>query len=291
MKFTTPVRITTSPTKLNHSHKIVAMGSCFADNIGQKLSQDGFNIAVNETGILFNPTSIEQLLLNAIYNQLDETLILQRDDLFYHFGFHSKQHAPSHLLLVNKLKANQNQLKENILNADFLILTFGTAWVYELIEQEKIVANCHKIKQSNFEKKMLSLQQLKGAYHELFETLKKLNPKLEIILTVSPVRHIKNGLHENNSSKATLHLLSDHLCEVFPFVNYFPAYELVNDELRDYRFFKEDMIHPTEQAVNFVYQKFASMYFDEATMLEILSIEKQRKLKKHINLTNPNFEV
>lgn len=291
MKFTTPVKIIPSANHINHSHDLVSMGSCFADNIGRQLLKDGFRVAVNDLGILFNPTSIQQVIMDALTNNRDENLVVERNKMFYHYGYHAKLYAATKRDLLAKLDEGLKQLKTNLENADYLILTFGTAWVYELIEQDKIVANCHKIKQDSFRKKLLNLTELKSAYTTVFDKLKALNPKLEIILTVSPVRHTKNGLHENNSSKAILHLLTDYLCETYSFVNYFPAYELVIDELRDYRFYKEDMIHPTDQAVEYVYKKFSDIYFEEATVLKVAKIAKLAKAEKHIHYTEDNVEA
>jgi hypothetical protein len=172
-----------------------------------------------------------------------------------------------------------------------LILTLGTAWVYNWLKKDEIVANCHKIPAHEFKKELLDLNYLIKSYVQFFEELRAVNPNLEIILTVSPVRHIKNGLHENNLSKSILLLLANHLVKQFDFVHYFPAYEIVLDDLRDYRFFGPDLIHPSPQAIDYVYEKFGATYFDQTTQAIVSVQRKINALQAHRPLgSNPKNE-
>lgn len=293
MKLTTPVSIDPKPDFFNHGSKIISIGSCFSDHVGALLDEKGFRIDVNPFGILFNPHSIAKNIMNALDGNTNGDSVVERDGKFFHYDYHSEINASSKAGLLETVEQNQKRIAEEISQANRLVLTWGTAWVYKLLEQDTVVANCHKIPQNKFEKALLDLEVQVNTYQNLFNTLRQINPQLEILLTVSPVKHIKNGLHENNLSKSVLLLLCEKLVKSFDFVHYFPAYEIVIDELRDYRFFNVDMIHPTEQTVEYVYNRFAETYFTEETHKIVKLTDKFNKLKKHrfMNATPEEIEA
>jgi hypothetical protein len=284
MKFRTEVNIKPQPDSISYKTEILSIGSCFADEIGLRLKDLNFPIDVNPAGIIFNPVSIADFFKNAIIENQNDELILERDSLFYHYGFHSKVYGTTKSELKNEIEAISRRVKSKLLNGNVLLITFGTAWVYRHIQSNQIVANCHKIPQKEFTKELLSLDDLKRLYSDVFKQLVDKNPSLKIMLTVSPVRHVKDGVHENNLSKSVLLLLTDYLVKEFEQVNYFPAYELIVDDLRDYRFYKEDLIHPTKQAVDYVFDKFSETHFSEKTKQGVTLQKAMLNLKAHRSL-------
>jgi hypothetical protein len=211
MKFRTEIEPFKDQGFFKHSDQILRIGSCFANNVAIELEKDGFLIDQNTMGILFNPISIMKNIRNSFQQNLNESLIIQRDDYFYHFDYPSQFYAESQEKLVEKIKRIQEDTTKQLKKSNRLILTFGTAWVYNWLKKDEIVANCHKIPAQEFKKELLELNYLIKSYVQFFEELRAVNPNLEIILTVSPVRHIKNGLHENNLSKSDL----DDIYEVY----------------------------------------------------------------------------
>jgi hypothetical protein len=250
------------------------MGSCFSQNIGNKLKEAKFKTNNNGFGTIFNPISIAKNLNRLIDNQLYtlKDIYNYQDEKLVNFNNQNSFPIIDSTLFLEK----ENEMLGNEINSfkqtQTIILTFGTAWVYEWKEDKKIVANCHKIPNANFTKRLLRVEEIIETYSLL---LNKLGDK-NIVFTVSPVRHSKDGLYENNLSKSTLHLAIYELTKQFKNCHYFPAYEIVIDELRDYRFYKEDMVHPTEQAIDYVWNKFSETYFEQSTsdlVEEILKIK------------------
>lgn len=263
MKLTTSIKISKSQVELTHNQYITLIGSCFSQNIGNKLAYHKFKTNDSSFGTVFNPISIANNLTRLINQQL------YTENDFYNFegkklvNFNN-QFSSFDTEITNTLKRENESLAKDIEHfkaSKTLIITFGTAWVYQFNETQQIVANCHKIPNTNFTKHLLSVKEIIAVYQPIIEQLKHLN----IIFTVSPVRHSKDGLHENNLSKSTLHLAINNLVEQHQNCSYFPAYEIVIDELRDYRFYKDDLVHPTDLAVNYVWDKFGECYFNEET--------------------------
>ena len=281
MKWRTEVNIEPNYGFLTYDHSILSIGSCFADEIGHKLKRSGFDIDVNPFGVIFNPVSLLQLIQDALDENPREQFIVERAGKWYHYGYHSEVFGESSQDLLEKVQKINHSTKLRIASADHLFLTFGTTWVYRLLQNELIVANCHKMPAELFHKERIGLKRLDEFSMGLFTRLFELNPKLKVTLTVSPVRHSKDGLHENNLSKSVLHLYCDFLQRNFENINYFPAYELVVDELRDYRFYKEDLVHPNEQALEYVFNKFGEAYFDPRTSKKYELYEKLRKAESH----------
>lgn len=251
---------------ISHNHSLLMVGSCFAENIGARLTEYKFKVKINPNGILFNPLSVHNCLDLILKNKTaNSSLFLKREAVYYSFDHHSSVNATNETELQNKINKETQTAHQFLKTANYLIVTFGTAHIFELKSLNHVVANCHKQPQELFQKRLLSVEEITRNWSELLTGIKKLNPSLKIIFTVSPVKYLKEGLEANNLSKATLLLSVHHLLEKFEDCFYFPAYELVNDDLRDYRFYKENMAHPNEQAIDYVWEKFSECYFNPDT--------------------------
>ncbi len=237
------------------------MGSCFADNIGSKLSDHKFNILSNSFGTIYNPISLGDLLTDEI----EESSVLENKGVFYHWQAHGEVSALNKEELLKTLNSKRQDLKVALQKADWLILTLGSAFAYRLKSSQKFVANCHKVSQSEFTKELLSIEAMTESLSFAFQQLKTQNPSLNIIVTVSPVRYTRDGLVENNRSKARLTEVSQELSKSNNWITYFPAYEIMIDELRDYRFYAKDRVHPSEEAIDYIWRRFGETYFDADT--------------------------
>ncbi|GMQ31649.1 GSCFA domain-containing protein [Algoriphagus confluentis] len=287
MRWSLDFPIPDSPFPITHQSKILSLGSCFAQVIGTKMQESKMNVLVNPFGTIFHPKILSQLLDYALFQDpIAESGILEREGLFFHYSAHSD--------LVGKSKEELSQLwKEKIEQTHYylssgthLILTFGTAWIYEHHEFGA-VANCHKQPQKLFEKRLSKLESMLFDLDTTLGNFSRVFPNLKIILTVSPVRHIKDGIAENQLSKSLLRVLCHELEKRFPSVHYFPAYEIMIDELRDYRFYKSDLIHPSEEAENYIWEKFSDSFFDSETRQKNIEIQKIRQELAHRPL-NPD---
>ncbi|GAB2598334.1 GSCFA domain-containing protein [Spirosoma areae] len=256
-----------SPEPLLHrvglNSQIVTVGSCFAEVMGRRLADHKLTVLNNPFGTIFNPVSIAKLLTMALYgNSPDENRYVEREGVWFHYDFHSSLWANSQPELRDKLITCLAQTADAIRKADFLLLTLGSAVVYRHIETGKVVANCHKMPGSLFEKYLYNIDHLRDDLTRLLKTLHKVNPKLNVLLTVSPVRHTRDTLPLNSVSKSTLRVITHELTVWNDWVSYFPAYELMLDDLRDYRFYEADLIHPNAQAHDYIFGKFAESAFD-----------------------------
>ncbi len=256
-----------SPEPLAHriglTSRIVTVGSCFSDVMGRRLADNKLAVLNNPFGTLFNPVSIAKLLTMALRGTTpDESGYVERDGTWFHYDFHSSLWAKSQDALRNLLTIRLAQTGDAIRKADFLFLTLGSAIVHRHIETGKVVANCHKMPGSLFEKYLYTIDHLRDDMAGLLKTLHKANPKLKVLLTVSPVRHTRDTLPLNGASKSTLRVITNELTVWNDWVSYFPAYELMMDDLRDYRFYEADMIHPNVQAHDYIFNKFAECAFD-----------------------------
>ena len=263
MQFHTEFSPEPLPQRIGLKSRIVTLGSCFADVMGQRLTDHKLTVLNNPFGTIFNPVSIAKLLTIALNgNAPDENRYLERDGVWFHYDFHSSLWANSQPELRDKLRATLSETADAIRQADFLLLTLGSAVVYRHIETGKVVANCHKMPGALFEKYLYHIDHLRDDMTRLLKTLHKTNPKLKVLLTVSPVRHTRDTLPLNNVSKSTLRVITHELTVWNNWVHYFPAYELMLDDLRDYRFYEADMIHPNRQAHDYIFGKFADSAFD-----------------------------
>ncbi len=251
------------------------MGSCFAQTMGQKMVEAKFDCLVNPFGTIYNPLSLIHLLDEKSFEErFDPKLILQRDDSFFHFQAHSEIWGNTKEDLLEQLQQKNNLTQDYLASASHLVLTFGTAWIYELSESGESVANCHKQTASTFQKRLLSLEEMEHSYSKLFRSFQERFPSLKIILTLSPVRHIKDGVSENQLSKSLLRVLCGKLENDFEAVSYFPAYEILVDELRDYRFYKSDLVHPSFEAENYIWEKWGVSHFEVKTQEKVEEIRK-----------------
>ncbi len=281
IKFTTPVPIPKSEFNIIHQDPVLLFGSCFTESIGQKLLENKFNININPNGIIYNPISV----ISALQRIIDGQLYTENELLHFNGKWLSLNHHGSFSSLekadcLNKINTSVTKAHEQLSKAKIVIITFGSAWVYEY-KEKGIVANCHKIPAKEFTKRLLNVGEIVEHFNTMFTALKTINPQIKIVLTISPVRHVGDGLHENNLSKSVLHLATDNIIKQNQNCSYFPAYELVIDELRDYRFFKDDLVHPSQMAVNYVWEKFCATFFDEDTMLLNEAIKKVRNAAHH----------
>jgi len=275
MDFLTHINILPSPKKIDYKSKILSFGSCFSENIGKKLQRAYFQIDINPFGVLFNPASIAQNIDLLIEKKFFEEKDLSKNgSLYFSFDFDTSFSATSAEQCLKTINQRFTSTAIVLQNADLLFITFGTAWIFELKSTGKTVANCHKLPAENFTRRRLTVDKIVFIYKKLFLKLKNINPNLHIILTVSPIRHSKDGFHENNLSKAILLLAAEQLEKEFENVSYFPAYEIVMDELRDYRFYAADMLHPSESAVNYIWEKFSDTFFTSQTK-EIVTLAQQ----------------
>ena len=278
--FTTKVEIPESPIKITHEDGIIALGSCFSENIGQKMNDAGFNIAVNPFGVLYNPISIRNSLRFLLENKRFSAKDLFFDgslwNSFAHSGLFSDINISTCLEKIN-LRLEKSSLQVSKMR--FLFITFGTSWVFENTENGEIVSNCHKIPAKNFIRYSLNVEKIVNDYRELIQRLNAKSPNLKIIFSVSPIRHWKDGAHENNLSKARLLLAINLLQNEFENVLYFPAYELLLDELRDYRYYATDMLHLSETAINYIWERFSDCYFSSET----------KKIKTEVEQLNADF--
>lgn len=265
-QFRTVVSIPALGHAITLKQPILTLGSCFSDAIGIRLQQAKFNTMVNPFGTIYNPISIHKLLHYAIKDEAPPPhTYLQQADIHLNYDFHSCFSALGKQELAEQISLKLTECRRFLKTSEWLMITYGTAWVYEHIETGDIVANCHKVPAHIFRKKLLRIDDIVKSFESLYVSIKRYNPALRIILTISPVRHIKDSLPLNNVSKSTLRVACHAMMEKFPDVEYFPAYEIMMDDLRDYRFYKTDMLHPTEQAEDYIWERFQESSFDEST--------------------------
>ncbi len=267
MNLYTPVTLPDNLPRLNHRQQLWLLGSCFATRMGQRLADAKFRCDVHPHGVLYNPLSIATSLRDIM-----EGKIYTADDLFLHNGlWHSPFHhgdfsSPTPDETLMRINSRLTRARRELRELDVLLLTFGSSYIYKEKNNGYIVGNCHKLPERCFERRRLSVDEVVDTYTDLLNRLLALRPALQVVMTVSPIRHIRDGLHANQLGKAILLLAIDALQERFPgHVSYFPAYELVLDELRDYRFYADDLVHPSELAVQYVWERLTEACFSPET--------------------------
>ena len=261
MKLTTPIKLSRQNPPINYSSKVLLLGSCFAQNMGAKLEYYKFQQCTNPFGILFHPVAIEKLITRAV-NQTwftSKDVFLQNEQ-WHCFLAHSKLSNTSEEDLISALNSALEKLRFSLLEASHVVFTFGTAWVYKHLEKDTIVANCHKVPQKEFVKQLLSPDDVSDVLLGIETKLRTINPTCSIINTVSPVRHIKDGLLANSRSKAHLIAGVQEIVSPEKLNYYFPSYEIMMDELRDYRYYKEDLIHPNQTAIAIIWNAFTGSW-------------------------------
>lgn len=284
-----PIQPTDSP--IGYDSKIVLLGSCFVENMGAKLGYFKFRHTQNPFGILFQPLAIENLIQRAVEDvQYQENEVFEQEGVWRCFDAHSDLRSTDKDSLLKMLNQRLLSTREALENASHLILTLGTAWVYEYIPSKKVVANCHKVPQKEFHKKLLSVEAIVASLNSMVGLVQKINPKVQPIFTISPVRHLKDGFVENQQSKAHLISALHHFMANGHNVSYFPSYEIMMDELRDYRFYAKDMVHPNELAVDYIWEKFKSVWISEDSHSIMDEVEAVQKGLMHRPF-NPDSEV
>ncbi len=261
MKLTTPIKLSRQNPPINYSSKVLLLGSCFAQNMGAKLEYYKFQQCTNPFGILFHPVAIEKLITRAV-NQTwftSKDVFLQNEQ-WHCFLAHSKLSNTSEEDLISALNSALEKLRFSLLEASHVVFTFGTAWVYKHLEKDTIVVNCHKVPQKEFVKQLLSPDDVSDVLLGIETKLRTINPTCSIINTVSPVRHIKDGPIANSRSKAHLIAGVQEIVSPDKFNYYFPSYEIMMDELRDYRYYKEDLIHPNQTAIAIIWNAFTGSW-------------------------------
>lgn len=282
MEFRTKIPQIVNNYSLSYKDRIMVTGSCFAENIGTKLDDSGFDVMTNPFGVLYNPFSISNSLRRLISKQVySEKELVFYDGLYHSFDHHGSFSDINAQAALNKINTAFDKAVSHFDSVNKLMVTFGTAWVYSLAENNAIVANCHKFPSAYFNRFRLDVEDITKDYTELFSLIKKNNPDIEIILTVSPIRHLKDGLHENTLSKSVLHLAVDKICNELDFVTYYPSYEIMMDDLRDYRFYDSDMLHPSSVAKDYIWEHFTGTFFDKPVKDVLRQVQQIRKAINH----------
>jgi len=292
MKLQTVIPIQEAKQKLGYDDKVVFLGSCFAQSIGDKMDYYKFQTVINPYGILFHPLAIERALFYASSGDgFGEETIFDMKDSWKSFIAHSQLNSSTRGVLIDKLRNAQRQLRESIQEASCIFITLGTAWIYQHKETGIAVANCHKVSQKAFIKGLLPIEEIKASLIRQCTMIKSLNPSTQIVFTISPVRHIKDGFIENMRSKAHIISAVQEVC-ISEDLGYFPAYEIMMDELRDYRFYANDMIHPSSVAVDYIWKRYVEVYLlsnAQKTMAQVEDIQK-RLAHKPFNVEDPAYK-
>jgi hypothetical protein len=280
--FRTVVDVQKNPAAIAHGRRILCIGSCFAENIGERLKAFRFNVCVNPSGILFNPLSmaaaITRLIRQEPYSEKD---LFFADGVWRSWDHHGRLSAASKEECLETINAGYKEGVEVLRNGDAMILTFGTAFVYQLVENGRTVANCHKQPAGLFIRKLLSVEEIVREWKEILSQIYRARPQCLCIVTISPVRHLRDDPHENLVSKSILACAVHELEKAFTKLYYFPAYEIMMDELRDYRFYEKDMAHPNEVAIDYIWEKFVSACVEEKSRRFIGEYEKIKSAMAH----------
>lgn len=292
MKLQTTVPIKKGEFPIDYNSKILLLGSCFVEDIGGKLGYYKFQVQQNPFGILFNPLAIGNLVQRALAGesyQKDE--VFQHDGIWSCFDAHSDLNATSEQELFDNLNLGLQKTASELRTATHIVITLGTAWIYRHNSTQKTVANCHKVPQKEFSKELLSADTIQSSLKQITESIASVNPKANILFTISPVRHLKDGFVENQRSKANLiSAVQETISENQSSTAYFPSYEIMMDELRDYRFYGKDMVHPNELAVDYICERFKSTWISPKSYAVMDEVEVVQKGLQHKPF-NPNTEA
>lgn len=279
MLFRTEIKITPLKQTIVYGDGLLFLGSCFADEVGGICKGFGFNALVNPFGVLYNPVSIANALhrLQSGKPFSQEDVIKVGEEFFCTFSHNSEFWSHSEQGLLERVNQSLTEAGRCFAQSKWVVLSLGTAWVYRYLENQEVVANCHKLPSQMFHRFCLSVEETLLCLSDLVQAF----PEKQFILTVSPLRHLKDGLHGNQLSKSTLLLAVDQLCQAYPNAHYFPAYEILLDELRDYRFYNEDMVHPTDQAVRYIWEKFTDFAINPSEKTAMQAALELRQMLHH----------
>ncbi|QGK75370.1 GSCFA domain-containing protein [Flavobacterium sp. SLB02] len=294
MQFRTQIPISKNNNPIHYNSKIISIGSCFAENMAEKFDYFKFQNSTNPFGIIFNPVSIEKIITRVV----KEEFYTEKDVFFYNerwhsFEVHSDLSNSDRQELLETLNKAISETYKYLKQATHIIITYGTSWIYRNTESEQIVANCHKVPQRKFSKELLEVEVIQKSIQNTIDIIQVLNPNINFVFTVSPVRHIKDGFAENQLSKshlfAGLHqVLKTHKTE-FITQNYFPSYEIMMDELRDYRFYAQDMLHPNQIAIDYIWKLFSENYISPESSTTMQEVDEIQKSLRHRSF-NPESE-
>ena len=291
MKFSTPVVPTKPPFQIEYGQKLISIGSCFSENIGQYFQKFKFDIVINPFGQQYNPSSIAYALERIIENRpYTAPELFQHNEQFHSFDHHSDYSRPTEEETLSTINENLAAAHRQLKQADVLFLTFGTAHIFQLPENGRTVSNCHKMPAKRFNKRMLSVDEITETIDGAIAKLKAINKDIKIVLTVSPVWYFAFGIEENTLSKSLLFVAIQQLKQSMPELYYFPAYEIVMDELRDYRYFAEDMLHPNYQTTNYVWEVLQNTLIERQTRQVMTEVEEIISAANH-RPRNPNSDA
>ena len=279
-------------SEIKYSDKLFFMGSCFAENIGKITQQYKFNTSINPHGVLYNPSAIKTALCRYIDNApLNEAELFFANDCWNSWEHHSRFSATEKTACLNTINEHISSAHEHLKKTEWLFITFGSAFFYSLNNSNKRVGNCHKIPQNEFSKVMLTVTEITSEYELLLKQLKGINSNLKVVFTVSPVRYVRDGVIENTLSKARLIEATHAIVAQNKNAFYFPAYEIMMDDLRDYRFYKSDLVHPTEQAIEYIFEKLVETTFSNESKHILEKIKDILKAAQHraFNSTSESF--
>ena len=278
---------------LNHSDRILMLGSCFSDNIGARLAGAMVNVMINPFGTIYNPMSVASSVSRIVENRpIAGMELFQANGVWNSYAFHSRYSMSDKSQALDRMNRSIAQANEHLRQCNALCITLGTAVTYRLKTTGEVVSNCHKQSQYEFDKEMAGVDEITRTLLQMLEMLQRFNPTLKVIFTVSPIRHIADGLDVNSLSKATLRVAVGNVVAKMPqLASYFPAYEIMNDDLRDYRFYASDMIHPSEVAVEYIWQAFQAAYFNDFSTQAIARCERVSKRLMHRPMSNSRETV
>ena len=290
IRFHIPLQPRNLPSQMDLGDRILLSGSCFTEHMAARFRQYKFDVLDNPNGVLFNPVSIARALDRAMDGHpYQPTDLFEHDGLWAHWDFHSRWSDPSPEVAVRQMNESILATRRYLASADWLLITLGSAWVFERTNHG-IVANCHKMPSAGFTRRLLRPEEVVGAMESVLKRLQTWNPKIRVILTVSPVRHLRDGFVENNRSKASLITGVHDLTEILPATCYFPAYELIIDDLRDHRFYAEDLVHPNYQATAYVWEKFSEAAITGSSREAMKEMDKIQAAVQHRPL-HPDSEA
>lgn len=295
MDFRTEIKLEKSYMPWDINEKISLIGSCFSQSIGNKLQLGGFSNDINPYGIIYNPITISECIIRVANNQpFDENDLILVDGYYKSYSHHGDFRAKTKEDSLKAINNRINSSHEFLINSNYLIITLGTSWIYTYTENNKIMGNCHKIPSKFFDKRLLSMEEiiysLNNSFDVFFKKNKTKSPK--IIISISPVRHWNDGFRGNQISKSILHIACNEILSKNNNIEYFPSYEILIDDLRDYRYYDIDMLHPSQMGVDYIWDKFSSKYFSNKTISLVKEYEKLNKMKDHkpLNPQSKNYK-
>lgn len=294
MQFRTQIPLSKTNNPIDYNSKVLSFGSCFAENMADKFDYFKFQNETNPFGIIFNPVSIEKIIDRTVHEKwFAEKDVFFHNERWHSFDVHSDLSNSDRQELLETLNKAISETHKQLKEATHIIITYGTSWIYRNLESEQIVANCHKVPQKQFSKELLSVDAIEKSIQNTINLILAFNPDINFIFTISPVRHIKDGFAENQLSKSHLftalhQVLKTHNSKLIT-ANYFPSYEIMMDELRDYRFYGEDMLHPNPVAIDYIWHKFSENYIAENAISIMNEIDEIQKSLRHRSF-NPESE-